>query len=82
MQLSTFILSALGATAVYAAPAFPDLNMAAASPGGIETMSEYFSMLAAKVQQSRLMSAAPVCDLSKAVIPEGTASRGLFMFNG
>jgi hypothetical protein len=70
MQLSTLLLSALGATAVYAAPAFPDLNVAAASPEGIETMSEYFTMLAQKVQQSRQMAAAPVCDLSKAVLPE------------
>ncbi|KAK0626473.1 hypothetical protein B0T14DRAFT_492789 [Immersiella caudata] len=70
MQLSTLLLSALSVTVVYAAPAFPDLNVAAASPEGIETMTEYFTMLAQKVQQSRLMAAAPVCDLSKAVMPE------------
>ncbi|KAK0651767.1 hypothetical protein B0T16DRAFT_321564 [Cercophora newfieldiana] len=70
MQLSTLLLSALSATVVYGAPSFPDLNLGAASPDGIETMTEYFTMLAAKVQQSRLMSAAPVCDLSKAVMPE------------
>jgi len=70
MQFSALLLSALGATAVYAAPTFPDLNLEAAKPTGVETMTEYFTMLAAKVQQSRLMSAAPICDLSKAVMPQ------------
>jgi len=71
MQLSILLASALSATAL-AAPAYPDLNLGAASPDGIATVSEYFTMLALKVQQSRMMSEAPVCDLSKAVLPTGT----------
>ncbi|KAK1760930.1 hypothetical protein QBC47DRAFT_456617 [Echria macrotheca] len=72
MLASKLLLSALGATAVVAAPVFPDLNMAAALPGSIDTMSEYFNMLAQKVQESKSMAAAPVCDVSKAVLPQST----------
>jgi len=43
--------------------------MNAASHDGIATVSEYFNMLATKVQQSRFMSLGPVCDLSKAQLP-------------
>lgn len=68
MHASTLLVSALGAS-VFAAPVFPDLNLGAALPGSIDTMTAYFTMLASKVQQSKLMSAAPVCDLSKATLP-------------
>jgi hypothetical protein len=54
---------------VLAAPTYPNLNTNAAMPGSIDTVSEYFNMLAAKVEQSRLMTEAPVCDLSQAVLP-------------
>lgn len=37
---------------------------------GIETVSEYFNMLAQKVQAGKDMMVAPVCDLSKAVMPQ------------
>ncbi|KAK5656160.1 hypothetical protein OQA88_4920 [Cercophora sp. LCS_1] len=79
MYASTLLLTALGASSVFAAPVFPDLNLAAALPGNIDTMSEYFGMLASKVQQSRLMSEAPVCDLSKATVepPLPPVSEGL-----
>ncbi|KAK3359377.1 hypothetical protein B0T25DRAFT_96193 [Lasiosphaeria hispida] len=69
MLASTLLLTALGAT-VFAAPVFPDITAAAEVPETIDTMTEYFTLLAEKVQQSRLMSAAPVCDLSNAVLPE------------
>jgi len=69
MLASRVFLSALGATAVVAAPVYPDLNLAAAMPGSLDTMTEYFTMLSNKVQQSRLMASAPICDLSKAVLP-------------
>ena len=70
MRPSVLLASALGAT-VFGAPTFPDLNMNAASHDGIATVSEYFNMLATKVQQSRFMSLGPVCDLSKAQLPVG-----------
>ncbi|KAK0727379.1 hypothetical protein B0T26DRAFT_672055 [Lasiosphaeria miniovina] len=68
MRASTFILSALGSS-VFAAPTFPDLNVAAALPGGIDTVAEYFNLLASKVQASKILIQAPVCDLSKAFLP-------------
>jgi hypothetical protein len=67
------LASALGA-AVYAAPTYPQLNMDAALPSGLETMSEYFNMLAEKVQANRYMSEAPTCDLSRAVMPAEAAT--------
>ncbi|KAK3685637.1 hypothetical protein B0T22DRAFT_224853 [Podospora appendiculata] len=68
MRASILLASVFGA-AVFAAPAYPDLNEAAALPGGLDTVSEYFNMLATKVQQTRSMAVAPVCDLSKASLP-------------
>ncbi|KAH8888783.1 hypothetical protein GQ53DRAFT_748689 [Thozetella sp. PMI_491] len=68
MLATLLTVSALAAGAL-AAPVYPELNVDAAMPGGIDTMSQYFNMLADKVQQSRLMSQAPVCDLSRAVLP-------------
>ncbi len=72
MLSSTLLVPALAAT-VFAAPVYPALNTDAAMPGNIDTMSEYFNMLADKVQQSRFMSEVAVCDLSKAVLPTGTS---------
>jgi len=69
MRASTLLLSVLGST-VFAAPTFPDVNMDAVKPAGVDSLSEYFTMLAAKVQQSRMMAAVPLCDLSKAVLPQ------------
>lgn len=68
MHASILLVSTLGA-AVLAAPTYPELNVNAAMPGSIDTVSNYFNTLAAKVQESRKMSAAPVCDLSKAQLP-------------
>ncbi|KAK3370154.1 malate dehydrogenase [Podospora didyma] len=76
MRTSTLLLSALGAT-VFAAPTLPVLNPDAALPGSIDTVSEYFNMLASKVQASKLMSLAPVCDLSKAQLPVLTGATTL-----
>jgi hypothetical protein len=68
MHSSFFLVAALAAGAL-AAPVYPDLNTDAALPGAEDTMSQYFNMLADKIQQSRMMSATPVCDLSRAVLP-------------
>lgn len=69
MRASTFLVTALSAT-VYAAPVFPDFNVLPATQEKVDTMTEYFTMLARKVQQGKMMSAAPICDLSKAVMPQ------------
>ena len=69
MHASVIVASALGA-AVLAAPVYPDLNMDAAMPGDINIVSDYFNMLAQKVQESRSMAFAPVCDLSAAHLPK------------
>lgn len=69
MRSSTLLLSVLGAS-VLAAPTFPDVNMEVVKPEGVDSISEYFTLLAAKVQQSRMASSAPACDLSNAVLPQ------------
>ncbi|KAL7625549.1 hypothetical protein AAE478_004769 [Parahypoxylon ruwenzoriense] len=77
MYASTLLISFLGASTVIAAPTWPTLNWDAAKPDGLETVSEYFNMLAQKVELGKLMSVAPVCDLSKAqmdVAPEPLAA--------
>lgn len=69
MRSSTLLFSVLGAT-VLAAPTFPDVNMEVVKPEGVDSISEYFTLLAAKVQQSRMAASAPTCDLGKAVLPQ------------
>ncbi|GAB1314884.1 Malate dehydrogenase [Madurella fahalii] len=70
MQLSLLLASALGVS-VWAAPAFP--NIEAIVPDNIQALSEYFNLLASKVQESRGMAMAPVCDLSAVALPPGAA---------
>ncbi|RYP18589.1 hypothetical protein DL765_003874 [Monosporascus sp. GIB2] len=69
MQFQILLGAALSATTIVAAPTWPQLNVNAALMDGIETVSEYFSMLAGKVEAGKHMMAAPVCDLSKAQMP-------------
>ncbi|ORY71595.1 malate dehydrogenase [Pseudomassariella vexata] len=66
MRSSIILASVLGALTVLAAPTSPSLNLNSALPGQAETVTEYFNMLAQKVQEGRSMAVAPVCDLSKA----------------
>ncbi|XXH00443.1 hypothetical protein Hte_006788 [Hypoxylon texense] len=66
MYASTLLVSLLGASTVIAAPTWPAFNWDAAKPDGLNTVSEYFNMLAQKIEIGKLMAAAPVCDLSKA----------------
>ncbi|OTB05231.1 hypothetical protein M426DRAFT_141374 [Hypoxylon sp. CI-4A] len=66
MYASTLLVSLLGASTVIAAPTWPTFNWDAAKPDGLETVSEYFNMLASKVELGKSMAEAPVCDLSKA----------------
>jgi hypothetical protein len=81
MHASILLLSALGAS-VFAAPAYPVLNKDAVTPGGVDSVSEYFNMLATKVQQSRNMAAIPICDLSKAAMPVGMSTSQAIMTAG
>lgn len=69
MRCSTLLVPSLASLA-FAAPTYPTLNLQAALPGFIEHISEYFNMLATKVQATRYLSAAPVCDLSAAKLPQ------------
>ncbi|KAK1833353.1 hypothetical protein QBC39DRAFT_50161 [Podospora conica] len=69
MRSSTLLLSVLGAT-VLAAPTFPDVNMEAVNPEGVDTISEYFTLLAAKVHENRVKPSGYTCDLTKAVLPQ------------
>jgi len=70
MRASILLASALAA-AVSAAPVYQEVNMAAALPGSLEHLSEYFNMLASKVEAGKMMATAPVCDLSRAIMPIG-----------
>ncbi|RYP25782.1 hypothetical protein DL767_008288 [Monosporascus sp. MG133] len=69
MQFQILLGAALSATTIIAAPTWPQVNVNAAMTDGIETVSEYFNMLAHKVGGGKFMKAAPVCDLSKAQMP-------------
>ncbi|TKW52478.1 hypothetical protein CTA1_7282 [Colletotrichum tanaceti] len=86
MHSSSLLVPGLVSLAL-AAPTYPTLNLQAALPGSIEHISEYFNMLAAKVQAARYLSAAPVCDLSAAKLPEsaietlGEPRRGLSLIH-
>lgn len=74
MYASIVFASAFLASA-YAAPAYPTLNTEAAMPGSIVVISEYFGMLARKVQEQKAMSQTPVCDLSMAQLPTVPGSK-------
>ncbi|KAI5867163.1 hypothetical protein GGS23DRAFT_164020 [Durotheca rogersii] len=69
MHATTILVSFLGASTVTAAPIWPKVNWDAAKTDGYDTVSEYFNMLAQKVAVGKLLSIAPVCDLSKAKMP-------------
>ena len=69
MQLSVLLAAALGASGIVAAPTWPQINTDVLNAGGAEAVSEYFNKLAEKVQAGKYTMEAPVCDLSKAVMP-------------
>lgn len=70
MHASTLLLSALGAT-VLAAPTYPTLVKDSVTQDGLDTVSQYFNLVARKVQEVKSNVAVPVCDLSKASMPAG-----------
>ncbi|KAK4250755.1 hypothetical protein C7999DRAFT_11535 [Corynascus novoguineensis] len=72
MHASLFFVPALAAS-VWAAPTYPMLDRAARLPDSISVISEYFNLLASKVQESRLLDIPPACDLSQIPQPAGAA---------
>lgn len=71
MRLSTVLASTLAVTAS-AAPTFPDFNIkdVVNSDDTLGSLSDYFNVLATRVQLSKVMADAPTCDVSKAKMPE------------
>ncbi|POR33434.1 Malate dehydrogenase [Tolypocladium paradoxum] len=78
MRPSTILASTLAVTA-RAAPAFPELNLKdlADPTNALDSLSGYFNLIAAKVQAARLLSEAPVCDLSQAQMPAESRDAGV-----
>jgi hypothetical protein len=64
MRSSIWIASALSTVALAA----PSWDVKAED---VPVVSEYFQLLGSKIQEQRSLSAVPVCDLSKAVMPSG-----------
>ena len=70
MHTSSLLLATLASvSAVMGSPAFPDLTRNNAVAGAVDTVSNYFNLLAEKVQATRQSAGATTCDLSKAVWP-------------
>lgn len=70
MRPST-ILAATFVALANAAPTFPSLDLKDNPVSALDNLSGYFNLIAAKVQAAKVLSAAPVCDLSKAHMPIG-----------
>jgi hypothetical protein len=70
MLFSTYLMSALAVVAS-AAPMDPKINLAeTVDPSdAVNQVSNYFNLLASKVQASRASGFSPVCDLSRAKMP-------------
>ena len=73
MRFSTLLAPAL-ATLALAAPTYPELGDEAV-PRNLDAVSEYFNLLARKVQITKATSFIPQCDLSKAKMPIGVFCR-------
>ena len=76
MLSKVWVVSALCAVAT-SSPTLSFSADAAARPSEMKVLSDYFSMLGSKVQAGRMMAQAPVCDMSKAVLPTTT---GMLLF--
>lgn len=72
MRLSTILASTLAVFAS-AAPTFPDLNIKEVvnADDTLDSLSEYFNLLATRVQLAKVLTEAPICDVSKAQMPQG-----------
>ncbi|KAI8952689.1 hypothetical protein F4801DRAFT_539973 [Xylaria longipes] len=70
MYGSTILVTLLGASStVFAAPAWPQLKSELANTAGYDAVSEYFNLLANKIDAAKLQSLTPSCDVSKAQLP-------------
>ena len=72
MHASLLFVSGLLASA-WAAPTYPQVPDVSV-PENIRAISDYFNLLAGKVQESRQLTFAPTCDLSKVTLPAGKTS--------
>ncbi|KAI1423756.1 hypothetical protein F5Y12DRAFT_755931 [Xylaria sp. FL1777] len=69
MYGSTILTTLLGASTVFAAPTWPQLNSDFVNTVGRETLTDYFNLLAEKVDIAKLSTLLPTCDLSQAHLP-------------
>ncbi|KAI1176143.1 hypothetical protein F4777DRAFT_288363 [Nemania sp. FL0916] len=67
MYGSTILATLLGASTIFAAPTWPQVKPELANSH--EAVSEYFNLLASKIDAAKLLTSATTCDLSKAKIP-------------
>lgn len=72
MRFYAVLVPALASLA-WGAPTYPELGDDIV-PRNLEAVSEYFNLLAHKVQLSRATGFEPDCDLSKAQMPIGKES--------
>ncbi|TLD24875.1 hypothetical protein PspLS_05658 [Pyricularia sp. CBS 133598] len=73
---SSIIIATAFIASAFAAPANPNLNLASAHPGSHSAVSDYFNMLAKKVQEAKqLPQGGPVCDLSSVQLPRVPGSK-------
>lgn len=72
MRTSTFLVPALAMVAT-AAPAYPEFDLKhMAEPGvALETLSNYFNMIAYKSKAAAVIGRPPICDVSTAKMPVG-----------
>jgi hypothetical protein len=78
MRPSTFLVSSLAIFGAHAAPAVPkiDLKNVANPAAALDALSDYFNLIASRVQTSKVQQVAPVCDLSKTQMPTRKYSLG------
>ncbi|KAI0021869.1 hypothetical protein F4780DRAFT_735736 [Xylariomycetidae sp. FL0641] len=71
MLASLLFTTVLGASSVIAAPTWPTLmEWSTANPDGLKVLSEYFNLLASKIDIGKALTEAPVCDMSLAAMPQ------------
>lgn len=76
MYCSSIILATAFIASTLAAPANPSLNLASPEPGSLSAASDYFNMLAKKVQEAKqLPQGGPACDLSAVQLPRVPGSQ-------
>ena len=80
MLSKIYLISALCATA-FSAPTLSYSPSAVAITPDMKVLSDYFRLLASKIQAGRNMAAAPVCNLANAQLPaSGMSPHTPFMF--